>query len=57
MKDKIREFGTKGDTYEDILRKLYESAKQRQLQDLLMNEENCIPIEEALSRAQKRWLK
>ncbi len=56
-RNKIREFGTKGDTYDDILKKLYESAKQRQLQDLLMNEEGCIPIEDALARAQKRWLK
>ena len=57
IRDKIKEFGNKGDTYTDILNKLYESAKQRQLQDLLMSEENCIPIETALKRAKKRWQK
>ena len=57
VRDKIKEFGSKGDTYTDILDKLYESAKQRQLQDLLMDTENCIPIEEALKKAKKRWQK
>lgn len=55
MRDKIKEFGNKGDTYTDILEKLYKSAKERQLQDLLMDESNCVPIEDALKRAKKRW--
>jgi len=54
IRDKIKEFGNKGDTYTDILNKLYKSAKERQLQDLLMNEDNCIPIETALNRAKRR---
>lgn len=57
IKDKLKEFGNKGDSYTDILNKLYESAKQRQLQDLLMDTKNCIPIEEALERAKKKWQK
>ena len=57
VRDKIKEFGNKGDTYTDILNKLYESAKQRQLQDLLMDTSNCIPIEDALKRAKKKWQK
>lgn len=54
-RDKIKEFGNKGDTYTDILEKLYKSAKERQLQDLLMDESNCIPIKKAIKRAKKRW--
>ena len=57
VRDKIKEFGNKGDTYTDILNKLYESAKQRQLQDLLMDTSKCIPIEDALKRAKKKWQK
>ena len=57
VRDKIKEFGNKGDTYDNILNKLYESAKQRQLQDLLMDTDKCIPVEEALKRAKKRWQK
>ena len=56
-KEKIKEFGNKGETYDDILEKLYKSAKERQLQDLLMDESSCIPIEDALREAKKRWQK
>ncbi len=54
IRDKIKEFGNKGDTYTDILVKLYESAKQRQLQDLLMDTSNCITIEEAKQRLKSK---
>lgn len=55
IRNKIKEFGSKGDTYTNILEKLYKSAKERQLQDLLMDESKCVPIEDALKRAKKRW--
>jgi len=57
IRDKIKEFGSKGDSYTDILTRLYESAKQRQIHDLLMDTKKCIPIEEALERAKKKWQK
>jgi predicted CopG family antitoxin len=55
IRDKIKEFGNKGDSYTNILEKLYESAKARQIQDLLMNEDNCAPIGDAIERAKKKW--
>jgi len=55
LRDKLKEFGNKGDTYEDILTRLYESASQRQLHDLLMDTKNTVPIEDAIVRARKRW--
>ncbi len=57
IKEKIMEFGNKGETYSDIILRLLESARKRQLQDLLMNEEDTISIDEALSNAKKRWQK
>ena len=51
------EFGNKGETYSDIILNLLESAKKRQLQDLLMDEKDTLTIDEALSNAKKRWLK
>jgi len=57
IKDKIMEFGNKGDTYSDIILRLLESAKERQLQDLLMDENDTISIEEALTHAKKQWQK
>jgi predicted CopG family antitoxin len=57
VKEGIMEFGNKGETYSDIIQKLLKSAKERQLHDLLMNEEGCIPIEQAIKEARKRWPK
>lgn len=50
IRDKIKEFGMKGETYSDILERLYKSACERQLQDLLMNKDNCLTIKEARKR-------
>ena len=57
IKEKIKEFGNKGETYSEILSRVIESAKKRQLHDLLMSEEDTIPIEEAIANAKKRWQK
>jgi len=57
IKERIQEFGNKGETYSQIIVRLLESAKKRQLHDLLMNEDNTISIEEALDDAKKRWQK
>jgi len=55
LKNKISEFGNKGETFSDILERLYKSALQRQLHDLFFNEEEFVPIEEAIAEAEKRW--
>lgn len=57
VRDMIKEFGNKGETYSEVISRLLESAKKRQLQDLLMDEEDTIPIDEAISNSKKRWLK
>jgi predicted CopG family antitoxin len=55
VRDELKDFGTKGETYEEILRRLLKSAKQRQLQELLMDEKGTVPAREALERARKAW--
>lgn len=57
VRDKIKEFGIKGESYSEILLRLYDSAKERQLHDLLMSPKNSIPIDEAIKRAKKEWQK
>lgn len=57
IRDQIKEFGQKGETYDDILERLLNSAKERQLQELLMDEKGTVPIADALARAKKRWQK
>lgn len=57
LKEKIVEFGSKGESYSEIIARLIKSAKERQLRDLLMDEEDTTLIEEALAKAKKRWRK
>ena len=57
LKERIMEFGSKGESYSDIIARLLKSAKERQLHDLLMNEEGTVSVDEALENAKKRWLK
>ncbi len=57
IQEKINEFGNKGETYSEIIARLIDSAKKRQLYDLLMNEENTVSIEEAITNSKNRWQK
>jgi len=57
LKEQIQEYGMKGESYGDILGRLLQSARERMLRDCLMNETNCITIEEAIARAKKKWPK
>lgn len=55
VRDEIKEFGNKGETYDDILHKLLQSAKERQLQELLTDTSDSITAKEALNKAKKKW--
>ena len=57
IRDMVKAFGNKGETYSEILRKLLESAKKQQLQDFLMDTRNTAPVRDALFRAKKQWQK
>ncbi len=57
IRNQIKEFGGKGETYDTILERLLNSAKERQLQELLMDTTDCLTADEAISRAKKRWQK
>lgn len=54
-KDLISSFGTKNDTYEDIIRRMYDLAVKEQLREFLMSSENTISIDEARRRLEKKW--
>ena len=53
--EKMKELGNKGETYSNIILKLIEVAREKQLHYLLMDETNTVSIDEALSNAKKRW--
>lgn len=53
IREKIKEFGNKGETYSEILARLIKNAEERQLQDLLMDTKNTLTIKEAKARLNK----
>ena len=47
VKEKIKSFGNKGDTYQNIIERLYNIAVKDQLREFLMSSDNAISLEEA----------
>ena len=54
-KNLISTFGTKEDTYEDIIKRMYNMAVKEQLRQFLMSNKNCVPIEKAIEEAERLW--
>lgn len=57
IRDKIKSFGSKGETYNDILKRLYEIAVQQQLRDLLFSSKDVLTLAQARELHAKRWQK
>lgn len=56
-RDLIGSFGTKEDTYEEIIKRMYSLAVKEHLRQFLMSSENTLTIDEAISMAKKKWPK
>lgn len=56
-KDKIASFGLKGESYEKILKRIYDMAVKTQLREFLMSSEDTVTIEEAIKEAEELWPK
>ncbi len=54
-KDKISSFGLKGESYEEILRRIYSLAVKEQLRQFLMSDEGYITTGEARKELDKKW--
>jgi hypothetical protein len=57
LKDKIATFGNKGESFENILSKLYNSAVDRQLNDFLFNEEGFVSLDDFEREVNDKWPK
>jgi len=56
-KDKISSFGVKGESYDEILKRVFSLAVKEQLRDFLMSSEGFISIDEAIEKHNKKWQK
>lgn len=57
MKEKIASFGSKGESYDEILRRVYHLAVKEQLRQFLMSSENTISLEEFKKEIEREWPK
>ena len=55
MKGKIASFGQKGESYDEIIRRIYNLAVKEQLREFLISDEGYIPIEDAIKEAENKW--
>ena len=53
----ISSFGSKEDSYEDIIKRIYDLAVKEQLREFLMPSENCISLEEFKKEIERKWPK
>ena len=54
-KNKLSSFGVKGESYEEILKRIYSLAVKEQLREFLLSSEGTISIEEARKELDKKW--
>ena len=54
-KNLISSFGMKGETFETIIKRIYSLAVKEQLRQFLMSSDNCITLDEARRRLEKKW--
>ena len=57
MKEKLKHLGKAGDSYDDIIRRMYEATKKSLLMQYLYDDSDSIGIDEAIADARKRWPK
>ena len=55
LKEKIASLGSKNETYEQILERIYGVAVKTHLREFLMSSEDTVTIEEARKEVEKQW--
>ncbi len=55
MKNKLASFGSKEDTYEVILNRIYSLAVKEQLREFLMSSDGCVSLEEFRKEIEEKW--
>ena len=56
-KSKIDTFGLKGESYDEVLKRIYSLAVKEQIKEFLLSSDNTISIEDARKELNKLWPK
>ena len=57
VKEEMQQYGLKGESYSEVIARLLKSANERLIHDVLMDTTNCVTIEEARAKLNKKWPK
>ena len=57
IKEKLRNLGKAGDSYDDVIRRMYEFTRKNMLLEYLYDNSDSVSIDEAISDARKQWPK
>ena len=57
LKEKLRNLGRTGDSYEEVIRRMYEITRKNLLMAYLYDLSDSLTIDEAISEARKKWQK
>ena len=57
IKKKISSFGAKGESYDDILKRIYSMAVKEQLREFLMSSDDYLSLDEFEKEVNKKWPK
>lgn len=55
MKENLRNLGRAGESYEDVIRKMYELVKRQYLLSYLYDESDSVSIDSAIEEAKQKW--
>ncbi len=55
MKGKLKNLGRAGDSYEDVIRRMYEVTRKNLLMAYFYDEPDSLSIDEAVAEARKKW--
>jgi predicted CopG family antitoxin len=57
LKENLKNLGRAGDSYEDVIRRMYEMTKKNLLLTYLYDASDSIDINDAIAEAKKKWQK
>ena len=53
IRDRLKEMGNKGETYDEIIERILKMVREKQLQEILMDTKSTITLKEARARLNK----
>lgn len=57
LREKLKNLGRAGDSYEDVIGRMYELTRKQLLLSYLYDDSDSVSIDDAIKEARKKWQK